>query len=286
MNFTRNRGFVTSAEQARLADACVAIAGVGGDGGLVAETLARLGVGRFRLADPEVFEPENLNRQNGCTVHTIGQNKAEVIAEIIGSINPGAEVTVFPDGITHENVAGFVDGSTLVIDETEFTLHGLAVMLARACRPRGLPVLTGFNVAFGCIVTTFMPEGMPLEDYLGLPLEAELAEIEAITVDVSRWIPALPPYAHADVFGAVASGTISAPSVSPGVALAAGLVGSEAFNLLTGRAPAITAPRSIWLDALERRLEVIDDPQASFESTLAEMLRRTESGMNPPMDLT
>lgn len=91
MDFSRNLGFVSPCEQHQLGEALVAIAGVGGDGGLAAEMLARMGVQRFRLADPEVFSSENLNRQNGCDATTLGLNKAKVIADIIRRINPDAE---------------------------------------------------------------------------------------------------------------------------------------------------------------------------------------------------
>jgi tRNA A37 threonylcarbamoyladenosine dehydratase len=49
--FSRNLGWVTSAEQERLRDARVCIAGLGGVGGIYLLTLARLGVGRFSIAD-------------------------------------------------------------------------------------------------------------------------------------------------------------------------------------------------------------------------------------------
>lgn len=125
MNFTRNVGFVSAAEQEELARKKVAIAGVGGDGGLVAEVLARLGVGHFSLADPEVFEPENLNRQNGSSVATLGHNKAAVIGDLIRGINPTAVVDVYETGVNQENISGFLDQADVLVDETEFTLPHL-----------------------------------------------------------------------------------------------------------------------------------------------------------------
>jgi tRNA threonylcarbamoyladenosine dehydratase len=283
MNFTRNLGFISSEEQTLLGEAVVAIAGVGGDGGLVAENLARLGITTFRLADPEVFEPENLNRQNASTVHTIGRNKAEVIAEMILSINPNASVTVFEQGVTVGNVDGFVNGCDVVVDETEFTLHHLAVLLARCARSASIPVVTGFNVGFGCIVTSFQPGGLTLEEYLGLDPHASIEEIAESQVELGRWIPRLPSYVDANVFVAVSEGRISAPSVAPGVSLAAGMVAAEVFNQLIGRTDPVIAPSSIWVDALERRLEIIDDPVASFNDSLEIVLTRTAEGQNVSM---
>jgi len=255
LNFTRNLGIISQSEQVQLSRSRVAIAGVGGDGGLVAETLARMGVSSFALADPEVFEVENLNRQNGSSVATLGRNKAEVIGEIIRGINPEAQITLYEDGIHEANVTEFVAGCNLVIDETEFTLHHLAVMLARASRSEGIAVVTGFNVAFGCLMTSFQADGMSLETYLGLDESASLEEIAATPVGLDRWIPRLPGYVDDDALMAVIMGTIPAPSVAPGVCLAAGLVATEAFIQLIGRQPPLAAPTVRWFDAYESTLE-------------------------------
>ena len=57
--FSRNIGWVTPAEQQQLRGKCVAIAGGGGVGGVHLLTLARLGVGRFRIADFDTFDIAN-----------------------------------------------------------------------------------------------------------------------------------------------------------------------------------------------------------------------------------
>ena len=73
--FSRNIGWVTEAEQARLQNTQVAIGGLGGVGGVHLLTLARLGVGKFSIADFDVFDIVNFNRQVGALVSTIGQSK-------------------------------------------------------------------------------------------------------------------------------------------------------------------------------------------------------------------
>ena len=66
--FERNRGLISDAEQDKLARTLVVIAGCGGVGGLHAHTCARLGIGRFRIADSDTFSIANINRQIGATV--------------------------------------------------------------------------------------------------------------------------------------------------------------------------------------------------------------------------
>src|ERR1041384_2717532 len=106
--FERNFGLISREEQKRLAGALVSIAGCGGVGGLHAHALARIGVGRFRLTDPDIFALPNINRQIGATVDTIGENKAAVTARMINSINPEAKVEIVDQGVTAETADSFV----------------------------------------------------------------------------------------------------------------------------------------------------------------------------------
>ena len=87
--FSRNRGWVTYQEQLALKNKRVAIAGLGGVGGSHLLTLTRLGVGAFHLADFDVFELANFNRQAGAMLSTIGQRKSEVLMDMaFTSIQP------------------------------------------------------------------------------------------------------------------------------------------------------------------------------------------------------
>ncbi len=66
----------------------VAIFGIGGVGGYVAEALARSGVGSFVLVDDDKVCLTNINRQIIATRKTVGQYKAEVMRDRILDINP------------------------------------------------------------------------------------------------------------------------------------------------------------------------------------------------------
>jgi molybdopterin/thiamine biosynthesis adenylyltransferase len=280
MDVSRNWGFITAEEQQVLGSVKIAVAGAGGDGGLVALHLARLGVRHFAIADPEQFEAENTNRQAGCDATTLGRNKAEVIADAIRRIAPPASVDVYPDGVSATCVTDFVRGATVVVDETEYTRPHLSLMLARAARPTGIPVVSALNVGFGGMVTCFIPGSMNLERYLGLPPEITIEDAARFELPLRRWVVRLPSYLDERVVRAVASGRVPAPSVAPGVALAAGLAVTEVFNVLTRRRRPVAAPRTLVFDALEGRTRVVRFRSASYASSLMRVIAKSRLGHN------
>jgi len=91
---TRNLGFVTPEEQAKLRAARVFIPGVGGMGGAAFMLLVRAGVGNFAIADIDTFEVSNLNRQLFATLDTVGQSKVEAAAAGALKINPELKLEV------------------------------------------------------------------------------------------------------------------------------------------------------------------------------------------------
>jgi len=282
----RNLGFYSIEEQEMLANSSVAIAGAGGDGGMLAIQLARMGVGELRLADPDPFEAQNLNRQAACTVDTVDVNKAVAVGDYVKSINPDIKVETYTDGVTPDNIERFVSGSDLVIDETEFTIHALGVMIARQARKENVPNLMAMNIGFGTTVTSFHPKGKSFEKLLGLSEDAPLDEIAEQDVPLSRWLAYLPPYADLDMFKKVATGEKSAPSVAPGVALAAGTAAVQAVLHLTKaannkRPEPVFAPKVMMVDAMTGESKVIKRPLLSHYKYLGKMLVRNKLNMNP-----
>jgi tRNA A37 threonylcarbamoyladenosine dehydratase len=80
----------------RLANARVAVFGVGGVGGYLAEALARAGVGALDLIDNDTVSVSNINRQIIALRSTVGRLKVEVMAERIRDINPDCRVRALP----------------------------------------------------------------------------------------------------------------------------------------------------------------------------------------------
>lgn len=290
----RNLGFWTEREQHMLGSAVVLVAGAGGDGGMLAEELVRMGVGcgeggEIRLADPEVFERENINRQSASTEATIGQNKARAVGTHLRLIRSSANIRVFTEGVTQGNIEELLEGATLLIDETEFTQHAIGVALARGARKRNIPNLQVLNVGFGAQITSYDAQGRyALEDRLGLSRTASLQDIASAEVGIDRWLAHLPSYASRDTFRKVAYGEKSAPSVAPGVAIAAGFGATQAFLHIVGtgnnRPKPVYAPHTQTVDAMTGRSKMIKHPRLGFITSYMRMQLANRFGKAPATD--
>ena len=90
--FVRTRLLIGNDPMERLTNAKVAVFGVGGVGGFCIEALARAGLGTLHLYDDDTVSESNLNRQIVALHSTIGQPKAEVMAQRVRDINPSCNV--------------------------------------------------------------------------------------------------------------------------------------------------------------------------------------------------
>ena len=93
--FSRTELLLGEAAMEKLRAARVAIFGIGGVGGYVAEALARSGISQLDLIDKDEVDPTNINRQIIALHSTVGRAKVEVMKERILDINPAAQVRAF-----------------------------------------------------------------------------------------------------------------------------------------------------------------------------------------------
>ena len=131
------RNGLRSQEQLRLLRARVAVIGCGGLGGSVAALLARLGIGRLRLVDPDCFEEHNLNRQRFATVDSLGRPKTETARTVIRSINPAVIVEAIVRPFTEADIKA-VD---IVVDGLDDA--GKRLALAAHCNKLARPLVHG-----------------------------------------------------------------------------------------------------------------------------------------------
>ena len=128
--FARTEILFGTEAMARLAQARVAIFGVGGVGGYVAEALVRSGVGSFDLIDNDEVSLTNLNRQIIATHDTIGRPKVEVMRERMLSINPKADIAVHQCFFLPENQDEFdFSRYDYVVDAVDTVAAKIAIVL-------------------------------------------------------------------------------------------------------------------------------------------------------------
>lgn len=173
----RNIGWITRGEQELLRGSCVAIAGAGGMGGLIAQMMVRLGIGEIRIADPESFELSNMNRQAACKRETIGCSKAIQTEKLLRTITDDYALTVYPEGIMSDTVESFVRDADVIIDEIEFWNIGSCIRMHQAARRLRVPVFNCLTVGFATYLHVFTPHSVPVEKMLRMSLqEAEALE--------------------------------------------------------------------------------------------------------------
>ena len=230
---------------ARLQKMSVLIAGLGG-GSNIAELLARKGVGRFVIADLDVYEPHNI-RQRGSTAATWGREKVDVMAERLRDINPFAAVTAVRDGVTLANVRELVRQADVAVDMLDFHALKEKVALHRAAREQGKTVLTAPSVVNGAVLYVFAPGGPTFEQFFeyqeGLPLGEQALRF------LKRLIVHFPPEAPEELYRAAARGERTIPLDAVGVDQAAVLTVGAIENLALGRTErVVTVPRGIQID--------------------------------------
>lgn len=248
--FTRNLGLVSAPEQRRLRRSRVAIIGAGGVGGVHAVTLARMGVGHFRLIDPDTFGMANFNRQIGATLQTRGQPKASVTAAQIAAINPEAEVQAFDTALDGENVHEFLSGVDLVLDGIDFFSPDARLVAYRAARQRGIPVVGSGPIGMSATMHVFTPSGMSFERYYDL--RPGMSRLEQLVAFLVGQTPRMSQRPYLDMRHANLSAEYG-PSLGATCMLCAGVVGIESLRILLGRPGIKPAPHYYQFDAYRRR---------------------------------
>ena len=119
----------------------ILVIGVGGVGSWVVEALARSGVGRLTLLDPDDISVSNANRQLHTLTDTIGLGKAEVLGQRVKGINPDCEVELIEDLLRTENIEQYLSGEfSFVIDAIDNATVKAA--LIAHCKRRKIPIVT------------------------------------------------------------------------------------------------------------------------------------------------
>ncbi len=163
--YLRNLGTLGFEGQLKILRSRAAVLGLGGLGGLIAELLARMGVGRLILADGDLFSEDNLNRQVLSSEPNLHKCKAEVAVERVREINAGVDALGVAERLAAPGMAKLLAGADVGID----ALDSIASRydLQAACAEVGVPMVHGAIAGYIGQVMTIFPGDAGLDVLYG-----------------------------------------------------------------------------------------------------------------------
>lgn len=142
--FSRTEKLIGTMALEKLKNSHVAVFGVGGVGGYVAEALARAGVGNIDLIDSDCVDISNLNRQIIALHSTIGKLKVDVMRDRILDINPNAVINAFPILFLPENSHQFdFSKYDYVVDAIDNVTAKIELVVK--CQQNGTPIIASMG---------------------------------------------------------------------------------------------------------------------------------------------
>jgi molybdopterin-synthase adenylyltransferase len=239
--------------QLRLSAVRVAVFGMGGAGAGVVRALASAGVGRLLLVDPQAVGPADPYFSPLFESTDIGRNRAEVVASRLRALAPEVAAEAVADRPADAGAVGaLVAGCDLALCLLESGELNLALKLNRAARTRGLRWLAGALEGTEVVAGPGFPPSGEGPCYMC----ARMREVACAGSPEARFALEQRYDRLREDLGGRRENTVF------GADLLAGLLGSEAFNILTGAAP----------PALDGRVLVLELP--SLKQTKHVVLRK------------
>lgn len=221
--FARSIGIMSEEQLAEIKDTGIAIGGLG-MGGSIFINLVRMGFERFHIADPDVYERTNINRQRLAKESTIQRRKDEsLLAEAI-DINPDIQVTMFPEGVQPDNVDRFLEGMDWAVDIIDVYAMEAKLVLNERAHELGIPVVSSAAPGFGCVLMVFTSETPSLGQLSGM--SADNSQDDNFERFIRTLVDGVPDY-MAEQLARAQAGEGHIPFVVPGVEVAGALVTAE-----------------------------------------------------------
>jgi molybdopterin/thiamine biosynthesis adenylyltransferase len=216
---------IGSTGQKKLRDARVLIAGVGGLGCQLAVQLASMGVGFLRLADRDVVEMSNLQRQHLYGVDVVGYPKVEAAEMRLRNVNPFIDIEALPVSVNERTTSKLVEGVDIVVDGLDRLTPRMA--LNRACVEHGVPYIYGAVITHIGNVSTIIPGETPC-------LSCWQGDVDEANVPTCATVGVMPP----------------------AISIIASIQVSEAIRLILGEKPRL-AGKLLFFDLDDLSMEKI-----------------------------
>jgi molybdopterin-synthase adenylyltransferase len=236
----RNIGFVTETEQHSLRRAAVFVCGIGGMGGACLNSLARAGVMRFAVADPDTFERSNMNRQLFAFLSNVGRRKVDATSALLRDINPEIAIESH-GGDCSEHLDKILVGYSIVVNGMDDI--AAAIVLYRKARKHGATVVDAYPSPLPSVAVVRPGDPRP-EERLAYPTVNRAREnftSELIRDCLRREIEYVMTHSSSaahldlDIAAEVLAGTRPRMSFAPPVIITGNLMALEVINLILGR---------------------------------------------------
>lgn len=246
LRYIRNNIHITEDEQQRIKEFSVLIGGCG-IGSYIAECLLRMGFENLTIADGDIVELSNLNRQN-YTNKDIGVKKVIALQDRLQTINPEAKITVFPEFINKDNLYDIGVNHQVAINALDFS-SDIPFVFDQYMTERNIPVVHPYNLGWAGFLTVLPPEGLNLQSLEKAHQTFELNvgnfivdSLKAKGIETKWFEEFLAEY------GKIAL-TSPPPQLSLGLYLLSGMVSHIVFNLATAK-PVKFFPDSYYLSMI------------------------------------
>jgi molybdopterin/thiamine biosynthesis adenylyltransferase len=244
--FSRNIGLITPQEQEKIKNARIAIAGLGGVGGVNLITLMRMGFTKFNIADFDHYEVGNFNRQFGANMDTLKQHKGEVMKTMALKINPEADIKLIPKALTEEILDEFLEGCDFYVDGLDVFEIQIRRKVFAKVRQRGMWSMTAGPIGFSTAWLVFDPKGLSFEDYFGF--STAKTEMEHFAAFIAGLTPARTQASYF-VSSSFSFKNRRGSSNMLSCQLCSGVVGAEALKAILGRGTVRPVPAYHQFDA-------------------------------------
>ncbi len=157
--YARQESLLGAGGQEKLGSSTVFIAGAGGLGSPVSFYLTAAGIGNIRIADLDVIELSNMNRQILHTEDRIGTSKAESAKKTLEALNSECNVTAFTEKIDAASVRRLIGDADIIMDCMDN--FAARYVLNRFALEEGIPLVHGAVAGFIGQATLIIPGKTP-----------------------------------------------------------------------------------------------------------------------------
>ncbi|MEX1099710.1 MAG: ThiF family adenylyltransferase [Bacteriovoracaceae bacterium] len=265
--FLRHEGILSCRDQTAIKKTSIAIGGLG-LGVSIFINLVRMGFEKFHVADPDIYERSNINRQRAAKESTLNKRKDESLLDEARDINPDIQVKVFPEGVKAQNVESFLEGVDWAVDVIDVFALKEKILFNRTAKSKGVPVASCGAMGFCASVVIFNSHTPSFEELTGMEIGKSYQENIKNFVDFLA--PEIPFYMQEQMSKAM-QGNGSIPFIVSGVEATAAACAAEIMKHVVKLGHRPVAPSGVFIDLANLRIEVF---QADYRARSAAPLKR------------